>query len=46
MNGMGDIRVDVHALLRTLGPQVDALAPGRPRTAAAAARRRRGRRAR
>ena len=28
MNGMGDIRVDVHALLRTLGPQVDALAPG------------------
>jgi len=28
MNGMGDIRVDVHALIRTLGPQVDALAPG------------------
>lgn len=28
MNGMGDIRVDEHALLRTLGPQVDALAPG------------------
>jgi L-arabinose isomerase len=28
MNGMGDIRVDVHALLRALGPQVDALAPG------------------
>ena len=29
MNGMGDIRVDVHELLRTLGPQVDAIAPGR-----------------
>ena len=29
MNGMGDIRVDVHSLLRDLGPQVDALAPGR-----------------
>ena len=28
MNGMGDIRVDVHTFLRTLGPQVDALAPG------------------
>ena len=28
MNGMGDIRVDVHTLLRTLGPQVDAIAPG------------------
>ena len=28
MNAMGDIRVDEHALLRTLGPQVDALAPG------------------
>ena len=28
MNGMGDIRVDVHALMRTLGPQIDALAPG------------------
>jgi L-arabinose isomerase len=28
MNGMGDIRVDVHSLLRTLGPQVDSLAPG------------------
>jgi L-arabinose isomerase len=28
MNAMGDIRVDVHALLRALGPQVDALAPG------------------
>ena len=29
MNGMGDIRVDVHSLLRDLGPQIDALAPGR-----------------
>src|SRR4051812_11082044 len=28
MNAMGDIRVDAHALLRTLGPQVDALATG------------------
>jgi L-arabinose isomerase len=28
MNGMGDIRVDEHALLRRLGPQVDALATG------------------
>jgi L-arabinose isomerase len=28
MNTMGDIRVDEHALLRRLGPQVDALAPG------------------
>jgi L-arabinose isomerase len=28
MNGMGDIRVDEHALLRALGPQVDAVAPG------------------
>lgn len=28
MNAMGDIRVDVHTLLRTLGPQVDSLAPG------------------
>jgi L-arabinose isomerase len=28
MNGMGDIRVDVHALLQTLGPKVDSLAPG------------------
>src|SRR5512133_1417301 len=28
MNAMGDIRVDEHALLRALGPQVDALAPG------------------
>ncbi|MEO8688740.1 MAG: L-fucose/L-arabinose isomerase family protein [Solirubrobacteraceae bacterium] len=28
MNGMGDIRVDEHSLQRTLGPQIDALAPG------------------
>jgi L-arabinose isomerase len=28
MNGMGDIRFDEHALIRTLGPQVDYLAPG------------------
>jgi len=28
MNAMGDIRVDEHALLRSLGPQVVALAPG------------------
>jgi L-arabinose isomerase len=36
MNGMGDIRVDEHALRRTLGPQVDALAPGALHHAAAA----------
>jgi L-arabinose isomerase len=36
MNGMGDIRVDVHALLRVLGPQVDALATGDLARAAAA----------
>jgi L-arabinose isomerase len=36
MNQMGDIRVDEHALLRTLGPQVDALAPGALYRAAAA----------
>lgn len=36
MNGMGDIRVDEHALLRSLGPQVDALAPGVLHRAAAA----------
>jgi L-arabinose isomerase len=36
MNGMGDIRVDVHALLRALGPQVDALAPGELHRSAAA----------
>jgi L-arabinose isomerase len=28
MNGMGDIRVDVHTLLRTLGPEVVSLATG------------------
>jgi L-arabinose isomerase len=28
MNAMGDIRVDVHTLLRKLGPQVDSLATG------------------
>jgi L-arabinose isomerase len=28
MNGMGDIRVDEHAFLRALGPQVDALGTG------------------
>jgi L-arabinose isomerase len=28
MNGMGDIRFDEHALIRTLGPQVDYLATG------------------
>jgi L-arabinose isomerase len=28
MNGMGDIQVDVHALMRTLGPEVVSLAPG------------------
>jgi L-arabinose isomerase len=28
MNAMGDIRVDVHTLLRTLGPQVDSVATG------------------
>ena len=36
MNGMGDIRVDVHTLLRTLGPQIDELAPGDLVRAAAA----------
>jgi L-arabinose isomerase len=36
MNGMGDIRVDAHALIRTLGPQIDALAPGDLVRAAAA----------
>jgi L-arabinose isomerase len=35
MNGMGDIRFDEHALLRALGPQVDALAPGALHRAAA-----------
>ena len=28
MNGMGDTRVDHHAFMRELGPQIDALAPG------------------
>jgi L-arabinose isomerase len=28
MNAMGDIRFDEHAFMRTLGPQVDYLAPG------------------
>jgi L-arabinose isomerase len=28
LNGMGDIRADIHSLLRDLGPQVDSLAPG------------------
>jgi L-arabinose isomerase len=37
MNGMGDIQVDVHALLRTLGPEVLALAPGELHRAAQAA---------
>jgi L-arabinose isomerase len=37
MNAMGDIRVDEHTLLATLGPQVDALAPGALVRAAAAA---------
>jgi L-arabinose isomerase len=36
MNEMGDIRVDEHSLLRTLGPQIDALAPGALHRAAAA----------
>jgi L-arabinose isomerase len=36
MNGMGDTQVDAHALLRSLGPQVDALAPGELHRSAAA----------
>jgi L-arabinose isomerase len=36
MNAMGDIRVDEHALLRTLGPQVDAVATGELHRRAAA----------
>jgi L-arabinose isomerase len=36
MNGMGDIRVDLHALMRRLGPQVDAVATGALARAAAA----------
>jgi L-arabinose isomerase len=37
MNGMGDIQVDVHTLVRVLGPQVLALAPGDLVRASAAA---------
>src|SRR5436190_15488348 len=37
MNAMGDIRVDEHTLLRMLGPQIDALAPGALHRAATAA---------
>src|SRR6201991_3771055 len=37
MNGMGDIQVDIHTLVRTLGPQVLALAPGELQRAVAAA---------
>src|SRR3954453_4966933 len=36
MNAMGDIRVDEHLLMRELGPQVDALAPGALHRSAAA----------
>ena len=36
MNSMGDIRVDEHALLRALGPQVDWLSPGTLHRAVAA----------
>jgi len=36
MNGMGDIRVDAHALIRSLGPQIDSVAPGDLVRAAAA----------
>src|SRR3954452_3412594 len=36
MNAMGDIRFDENALIRTLGPQVDALAPGELHRSAAA----------
>jgi L-arabinose isomerase len=36
MNAMGDIRFDEHALLRALGPQVDALATGALHRVAAA----------
>lgn len=36
MNDMGDTRVDVHALLRVLGPQVDTLAVGELARAATA----------
>jgi len=37
MNGMGDIQVDIHTLVRVLGPQVLALAPGDLHRAATAA---------
>jgi L-arabinose isomerase len=37
MNQMGDIRFDEHTLVRVLGPQVDALAPGALHRAAVAA---------
>jgi L-arabinose isomerase len=37
MNGMGDIQVDIHTLVRTLGPQVLALAPGELHRAMSAA---------
>ena len=43
MNGMGDIRVDVHTLLRTLGPQIDAIAPGELSSRCERGRGRRGR---
>jgi len=36
MNAMGDIRVDEHTLMRVLGPQVDAIAPGELYRSAAA----------
>jgi L-arabinose isomerase len=36
MNAMGDIRVDEHALMRELGPQIDAIAPGELHRSAAA----------
>ena len=36
MNGMGDIRLDEHTLLRVLGPQVDSLSTGTLHRAAAA----------
>jgi L-arabinose isomerase len=37
MNGMGDIQFDAHALVRSLGPEVLALAPGELHRAALAA---------
>src|SRR6185436_11044047 len=36
MNGMGDIRLAVHPFLRTLAPQIDAIAPGELYRAASA----------